>query len=142
MGTICTHQQMVGQAGLYTGFSHSFLPSPSCTLLLQRSAALGSFLNSRTVPTPCGDLPRVHLLSCSWLQLAPWHNLALIRQAHVLPKAQLANTVPELGTPSEEKIRTKSAYWHAEYIGDWDRQNAYEEKGVEDSQRVVDDPVK
>jgi hypothetical protein len=50
--------------------------------------------------------------------------------------------VPELGTPSEEKIRTKSAYWHAEYIGDWDRQNAYEEKGVEDSQRVVDDPVK
>jgi hypothetical protein len=41
-----------------------------------------------------------------------------------------ADTAPESGTPSEDEIRIKSAYWHDECVRDWDRQNAYDEAGV------------
>ena len=61
----------------------------------------------------------------------------------VLPNAQLPTTVPQLGTTSEEEIRTKSAQWHTECIGDWDRQTHMTKKEWANTcQRVVDDRVK
>jgi len=135
MGTICTHQQMVGQAGLHTGFSHPFLPllrsppSPAeCSVRIFSQLENGS--------NPCGACLVSTCSRCSLLQFAPLHNLALIRPA------QLPNTVPELGTPSEEEIRTKTAYWHVECSGDWDRQTHMTKKEWADTcQRIVADRV-
>jgi hypothetical protein len=61
----------------------------------------------------------------------------------ILPYAQLPNTAPQLGTASEEEIRTKSAQWHTECIGDWDRQTHMTKKEWANTcQRVVDARVK
>ena len=60
-----------------------------------------------------------------------------------LPYAPLPNTAPEVGPPSEEEIREKTAYWHDECIRDWDRQTHMTKKEWSDTcQRIVADRVK
>ena len=61
----------------------------------------------------------------------------------VLPKAQLPNTAPALGTASEEEIREKTTHWHDDCIGDWDRKTHMSKKEWADTcQRIVADRVK
>jgi hypothetical protein len=61
----------------------------------------------------------------------------------ILPNPQLPNTAPEVGTPSDEEIREKTAYWHAECIRDWDRQTHMSKQEWADTcQRIVADRVK
>jgi len=61
----------------------------------------------------------------------------------VLPYAQPPNTAPQVGPPSEEEIREKTAYWHDECIRDWDRQTHMTKKEWSDTcQRIVADRVK
>jgi hypothetical protein len=87
--------------------------------------------------------PRVCLLSLFLTSVGALAQPAADPPSPVLPRALLPNTAPELGTPSEEEIRTKSAYWHDECIGDWDRQTHMSKKEwAETCQRVVDDRVK
>ena len=83
-------------------------------------------------------------LSPLWLFLASVGALAQPAAdppSTVLPQAQPPNT--EFGITSEEEIRTKSAYWHAECIRDWDRQTHMTKKQwVDTCQRLVADRVK
>ena len=59
----------------------------------------------------------------------------------VLPEAR--PPAPEFGTASEEEIREKTAYWHAECTGDWDRQTHMSKKEWgETCKRIVADRVK
>jgi hypothetical protein len=61
----------------------------------------------------------------------------------VIPKAQLPNTAPQLGTASEEEIREQTAHWHADCIRDWDRQTHMSKKEWADTcQRIVANRVK
>ena len=63
--------------------------------------------------------------------------------ATALPYAPLPNTAPEVGPPSEEEIREKTAYWHDECIRDWDRQTHMSKKEWgETCKRIVADRVK
>jgi len=60
-----------------------------------------------------------------------------------LPYAQPPNTAPEVGPPSEEEIREKTAYWHDECIRDWDRQtHMSKQEWAATCQRIVADRVK
>jgi dipeptidase len=89
------------------------------------------------------SLPGVYLLSLFFGAVGAFAQPGADPPSAVLPYAQLPNTAPALGTPSEEEIRSKSAYWHAECISDWDRQTHMSKKEWADTcQRVVDDRVK
>jgi hypothetical protein len=83
-------------------------------------------------------------LSLPWLFLASVGALAQPAAgppSKILPEAQLP--VPEFGTTSEEEIRTKSAYWHAECLADWERETHMTKKQwAATCQRLVDDRVK
>jgi hypothetical protein len=86
---------------------------------------------------------RVYLLSLLLASVSAFAQPAVDPPSVVLPQVQLPNTAPELGTPSEEEIQTKSAFWHAECISDWDRQTHMSKREWADTcQRVVDDRVK
>jgi dipeptidase len=69
------------------------------------------------------------------------------RASAIVPGVQLPYTAPARATPSatasEEEIRQKTAYWHTECIGDWDRQTHMSKKEWADTcQRIVADRVK
>jgi hypothetical protein len=89
------------------------------------------------------SLLRVCPLSLSLASVGVLAQPAADPPSAVLPKAQLPNTAPKVGTTSEEEIRTQSAYWRDQCIGDWDRlTHMTKQEWADTCQRVVDDRVK
>ena len=89
------------------------------------------------------SLLRVYPLSLFIASVGALAQPAADPPSSVLPQAQLPNTAPELGTTSEEEIRTKSAQWNTECIGDWDRQtHMSKQEWAETCKRIVADRVK
>jgi hypothetical protein len=142
MGACCTHQQMVAKQGCTRDSLTRFSP-----LLRPHSFSSGVqrwdlFLTWEWFES-MWCLPRVYLLSLFLVSVSAFAQPASDPPSAILPRALLPNTAPESGPPSEDEIRTKNAYWHAECIGDWDRQTHMTKKECADTcQRVVDDRVK